>query len=140
MFEDIIFFFQKCNSAEFVIVTKDIMERLMQASRKRAQLRELEEESGWDDGGEGFSSESDAYSEEGNAPPIVVKTHAKLESGVFVELCQTRKGATILVDIIPAGAITNIKKFYICENCGKCYWDGSHFERILGGRLRNVVS
>ncbi|PSN54236.1 Exonuclease mut-7 [Blattella germanica] len=114
-------------------------EKLHKVSQQRVYTAEEEEddESRWDDGG--FSSESDAYSEEGIAVPASF-LERKLESGVMIDRCLTRKSVPIRVDAVPEGVLNQVQKFYICENCGKCYWDGSHFERLLGGKLQNVVS
>jgi phosphoribulokinase len=127
-----------CNGGDFVVVTQDVMHQLAQSSQQIAQLHTRDDDSRWEEA-EGFSSESDAYSEEGMAPPCVLQ-YRTVESGVIIELCQTRKGVTINVDAVPAGVLEQVQKFYICENCGKCYWDGSHFERLVGGRLQNIVT
>jgi hypothetical protein len=130
--------FQMCNGSDFVVVTQEVMHQLAQSSRQMAQLFTRDDGSKCEEG-EGFSSESDAYSEEGTAPPCVLQ-YQNIESGVIMECCQTRKGVTILVDAIPAGVLDQVQEFHICENCGKCYWDGSHFERLVGGRLQNIVT
>jgi hypothetical protein len=102
-----------------------------------AQFYARDEESKWEEA-EGFSSESDACSDEGTAPPCVLQ-YRNIESSVIIEHCKTRKGVTIHVDAVPAGVLDQVQEFHICENCGKCYWDGSHFERLVGGRLQNIV-
>jgi hypothetical protein len=132
------FLLQVCNGGDFVVVTQDVMQRLADASQRIAQLFAKDDRSGWEET-EGFSSESDGYSEEGTAPPCMVRYH-NIESGVIMELCQTRKGVTINVDAVPKGVLYQVQKFYICEDCGKCYWDGSHYERLVGGRLQNIVT
>lgn len=120
------------------MVTQEVMHQLAHSSQQIAQLRAAEEESKWDEA-ESFSSESDACSEEGMVP-LCVRQYHSIESGVAIEHCQTRKGATIHVDAVPTGVLGQVQKFYICEDCGKCYWDGSHFERLVGGRLQNIVT
>lgn len=128
---------QMCNGGDFVVVTRDVMHQLADASQRIAQVHTKSEEFGWEEA-EGFSSESDGYSEEGTAPPCTVQ-YQNVESGVIVELCQTRKGVRVNVDTVPKGVLNKEQKFYICEDCGKCYWDGSHFERLVGGRLQKIV-
>jgi len=137
MLFQMIILLQMCNGGDFAVVTQDVMQRLADASQRIAQLHAKGDESGWEEA-EGFSSESDGYSEEGTAPPCMVR-YRNIESGVIMELCQTRKGATVNVDAVPKGVISQVGMFYICEDCGKCYWDGSHFERLIGGRLQKIV-
>jgi hypothetical protein len=130
--------FQVCNGGDFVVVTQEVMHQLAQSSQQIAQSLAGDDDSRWDEA-ESFSSESDAYSEEGTAHPCVLQ-YRSVESGVLIDHCQTRKGVTIHVDAVPAGVLGQVQKFYVCEDCGKCYWDGSHFERLVGGRLQNIVT
>lgn len=58
---------------------------------------------------------------------------------VDVGLCQTRQGVKIQVMSIPDAILEKMDYFYVCEDCGKVYWDGSHMERVLTGRLQGIV-
>lgn len=52
---------------------------------------------------------------------------------------QTRLGVPIKIEELPLPVINNYQFFYICEMCGKVYYDGTHFERVLKGRLQGIV-
>lgn len=54
--------------------------------------------------------------------------------------CATRHRVTVQVDRVPANVLKNVQQFYICECCGKVYWDGSHMERALNGVLRDIIT
>ncbi|KAG8336019.1 Exonuclease mut-7 [Homalodisca vitripennis] len=54
--------------------------------------------------------------------------------------CVTTSGAHIKHESIPKEVFNKVPVFYICDSCGHCYWDGSHLERILGGRLKHIVT
>lgn len=56
-----------------------------------------------------------------------------------VGLCKTKLGAVIQVLNIPNTVLKKNDLFYVCEECGKVFWDGSHFEAVLQGRLKGVV-
>lgn len=56
-----------------------------------------------------------------------------------VGLCMTRQGAKIQADQVPLDILIKIDLFYVCEQCGKVYWDGTHFDRVISGRLQGVV-
>lgn len=137
MIFQMIILLQMCNGGDFVVVSREVMHQLADVSQRIAQMHAKSEEFGWEEA-EGFSSESDGYSEEGTAPPCMVR-YRNIESGVIMELCQTRKGVIVNVDAVPKGVLNQVEIFYICEDCGKCYWDGSHFERLVGGRLQKIV-
>ncbi|CAG9770683.1 unnamed protein product [Ceutorhynchus assimilis] len=58
---------------------------------------------------------------------------------IDIGLCQTRLGIKIKIDAVPISVIRNYDFFYICEECGKIYYDGTHFEKVLSGRLQGIV-
>lgn len=59
---------------------------------------------------------------------------------VDVGLCRTKSGAKIQVGAVPPEVVAKVELFYICEHCGKVYWDGSHYYKILAGTLQGVVN
>lgn len=61
------------------------------------------------------------------------------DESVDVGLCLTKQGVKIQVDAIPEPMLQKIDLFYVCEHCGKVYWDGSHFDKVLSGRLQGIV-
>ncbi|KAM9325596.1 exonuclease mut-7 homolog [Gastrophryne carolinensis] len=40
-------------------------------------------------------------------------------------------GAFLQLDIIPAGLLEKITLFFCCSQCGKVFWEGSHFGRVV---------
>lgn len=40
-------------------------------------------------------------------------------------------GEPIQLHAVPAGIVHRIPHFYVCTRCGKVFWEGSHFERVL---------
>ncbi|XP_066138244.1 exonuclease mut-7 homolog [Euwallacea fornicatus] len=63
----------------------------------------------------------------------------ELDCKIDVNLRLTRLGARIQFDSLPLSVINNYEFFYVCEECGKVYYDGSHLERVLRGRLQGIV-
>lgn len=39
-------------------------------------------------------------------------------------------GAPIQFETVPEGILEKVDLFYICETCGKVFWEGSHFARV----------
>lgn len=35
--------------------------------------------------------------------------------------------------------LQNIQDFYVCEHCGKIYWNGTHLERALNGVIKDLI-
>lgn len=40
-------------------------------------------------------------------------------------------GAPVQLHTVPLGLLPRIPHFYVCTRCGKVFWEGSHFERVL---------
>lgn len=40
-------------------------------------------------------------------------------------------GTALLAEAIPPGVLETVQLFYCCVTCGKVFWEGSHFSRIL---------
>lgn len=53
--------------------------------------------------------------------------------------CKTCKGAGVQVNLIPPPVLMNIKEYLVCDDCGRCYWDGSHFNRFIDAKLKNII-
>lgn len=79
----------------------------------------------------------DYYSDEEDEEWISNSNYSE-ESPEF-QICRTKYGAIIETDGIPRGVLDDVKLFYVCEQCGKCYWDGSHRDRALGGFIGQIV-
>lgn len=62
------------------------------------------------------------------------------DENIDVGLCLTKTGVKIQVDAVPAGVLTKVEIFFVCEDCGKVYWDGSHLDKVLYGKLQHIVA
>ncbi|XP_055389806.1 exonuclease mut-7 homolog [Condylostylus longicornis] len=51
----------------------------------------------------------------------------------------TNQNKKIQLSKIPDHVIDLNYYFYICEGCGKCYWDGSHLEKVLNGPAKKFI-
>lgn len=58
---------------------------------------------------------------------------------INVNTCTTRYQMRIQIDKVPLNVLKNVQVFYICEHCGKIYWDGSHLERALNGVIKDLI-
>jgi len=39
-------------------------------------------------------------------------------------------GVQVRVEKIPSTMFGKVEVFYVCANCGKVYWEGSHYEKV----------
>lgn len=52
---------------------------------------------------------------------------------------RTGSGVAVLAGKVPSAVVESTEEFYVCALCGKCYWMGSHHEKVLTGKLKNIV-
>ncbi|XP_055551478.1 exonuclease mut-7 homolog [Wyeomyia smithii] len=57
-----------------------------------------------------------------------------------LETGQTASGAKIDTGYVGDTVLANVDVFYICDGCGRCYWDGSHLDNILAGKLADLLT
>ncbi|XP_067001835.2 exonuclease mut-7 homolog isoform X2 [Anabrus simplex] len=139
--EDVFSRCKLCNGNEFAKVSQATMKKLVAASQRLSNSLTVDEaDSKWD--GDGFSSESDACSDEGLAGPSIrydQRQTPEIIEGVDINRCLTKKGVSIQVTGIPSQRLEELSEFNICETCGKCYWDGTHLHRYMNSTLRDLV-
>ncbi|CAG9831594.1 unnamed protein product [Diabrotica balteata] len=129
---------QACNGNNFVKLSKSTMDAL-----EKSQTYCPPPPCYYEDEATGFSSDdADDYYEEIPqkwTPSTGRKWDLYSDEKVDVGLCQTRLGAKIQVNSVPKPLLQKYDFFYICEECGKVYWDGTHFDRVVAGRLQGIV-
>ncbi|XP_055612884.1 exonuclease mut-7 homolog [Uranotaenia lowii] len=52
----------------------------------------------------------------------------------------TDAGARIEHSYVSDSVLLQVDVFYICDGCGRCYWDGSHLDNMLAGRLAELLT
>ncbi|KAF5282251.1 hypothetical protein FQR65_LT14383 [Abscondita terminalis] len=136
--EDVFSRCQMCNSNSFIKISRSTMNALASTVTNMMFAPDSYERNLTDEA-TGFSSDEDEYDECG--PPA---THRKwdlyCDEKIDVGLCLTKEGAKIQVGDVPPAMLEKIELFYVCEHCGKVYWDGSHLDKVLSGRLQGIVS
>ncbi|XP_016097835.1 exonuclease mut-7 homolog [Sinocyclocheilus grahami] len=40
-------------------------------------------------------------------------------------------GAEVQLETVPPGLLPRIPVYFICTGCGKVFWEGTHFDRVL---------
>ncbi|XP_050295800.1 exonuclease mut-7 homolog [Anthonomus grandis grandis] len=133
-----------CNGNSFAKVPKETVQALYEKSAASKYGPDLDDEG---DEATGFTSDEDfddvgyglgkssGRPDYGSSRKWDLYTDERIDIG----LCQTRLGAQIGIRQVPPAVINSYDFFYICEECGKVYYDGSHFERVLQGKLQGIV-
>ncbi|XP_033222411.1 exonuclease mut-7 homolog isoform X2 [Belonocnema kinseyi] len=139
---------QVCNQDEFVRVPETTMAALVNSYMMMMRGHYYRKCSGPSASSSQFEAEYEACASENvQSPPNRPDSrHSKHDrtwrlSADTLDLaqCKTKYGILVKIDKVPPKVLRNVNCFYICERCGKVYWDGSHMERALNGVLKDVI-
>ncbi|XP_034649497.1 exonuclease mut-7 homolog isoform X1 [Trachemys scripta elegans] len=123
---------QLCNCDKYLKISKDQMRQLMQLSG----LLTEEDNADWLAKSEEKQETNPASdtSESDSLQPVYNPNCQWLEeSDVNVETLTLATGASLQLAAIPAGVLgkADLSYFYCCTQCGKVFWEGSHFGRVV---------
>ena len=96
----------KCNCGDFLKLSQSVMKELKKNSNKKTNE-------------EGFGTKA--------ATPLWV-------DGIDVVNAKTTRDVSLQIDDVVEAVIEVREDFYACEDCGKFYWTGSHWDRASGGK------
>ncbi|XP_030625113.1 exonuclease mut-7 homolog [Chanos chanos] len=118
---------QACNSDQYLKLPREDLVRMMQ---KKGLLREPA------DAGEDW--------EELYKPQLPYNSWRPPEGPKFTPHCRWAPhthldpqtltfpgGAEVQLQTVPPGLLPRIPVFFICTGCGKVFWEGTHFDRVL---------
>ncbi|XP_040054288.2 exonuclease mut-7 homolog isoform X2 [Gasterosteus aculeatus] len=120
---------QTCNSDEYAAVPRKDMARMLQQKGflqgnhtiQQQQQQQREEETLGDILTPGVTPEFPRYVQCQWAPL----------SGLDPDTLTFPGGAPIQLHAVPPAVLPRIPLFYVCTRCGKVFWEGSHFGRVL---------
>ncbi|KAG9263260.1 hypothetical protein AMEX_G23275 [Astyanax mexicanus] len=53
------------------------------------------------------------------------------QSVLDLETLQFHSGSEIQLKTVPPGLLPRIPEFFVCTGCGKVFWEGTHYDRVL---------
>ncbi|XP_026152759.1 exonuclease mut-7 homolog [Mastacembelus armatus] len=119
---------QACNSDQYVAVPREDMIRMLKqkgflqdqdiANHNQQRSHQLEEEKL----GDILTPELPRYALQCRWAPL---------SGLDPDTLTFPGGAPIQLHAVPPALLQRIPLFYVCTRCGKVFWEGSHFGRVL---------
>uniref|UniRef100_W5M2Y7 Exonuclease 3'-5' domain containing 3 n=1 Tax=Lepisosteus oculatus TaxID=7918 RepID=W5M2Y7_LEPOC len=128
-----------CNGDRYMRMSREEMERLL---RERGLLPE-----------QGSGSEEPEQRAKEGCPPAAAAAAAPPSSDAprYASQCQWAppadmdprtltfaSGAALQLHAVPPGVLRKVELFYVCTSCGKVFWEGSHFGRVLS-QLQEVL-
>lgn len=138
--QDILSRCQLCNSKTFILVESEKM-RTLKEVKSQLQKCSVSTDKAWSSNPNGFERpefipDPDVSAcklmprlEEVNpkSGPILEEAHLiDMKSAIF-----RNSGVSIQLEYIPDILFEENKVFYCCVSCGKVYWDGCHYDRVI---------
>ncbi|XP_018609344.1 exonuclease mut-7 homolog isoform X2 [Scleropages formosus] len=118
--EDIFSRCQACNGDQYMKLPRDEMARLLKERGLMEKPGEVKDEENWEEQSKPITHPR--YSPHCRWAPA---------SDLDPKSLTFPSGAELQLHTVPPGLIPRIPVFFICTTCGKVFWEGSHFERVV---------
>ncbi|KAJ8401956.1 hypothetical protein AAFF_G00375370 [Aldrovandia affinis] len=128
---------QACNGDEYMRLPREDMARILRERGfmpVQAQVKEVEN---WEEH-EPLSSLTPVPREALEDPRYSPHCRWAPASHLDQQSLRFPSGAELQLHTVPPGLLPRIPVFFICTTCGKVFWEGSHFERVLN-QFQNVL-
>ncbi|XP_060107482.1 exonuclease mut-7 homolog [Heteronotia binoei] len=121
---------QACNCNQYLKISK---EKMMQLMKQKGFLTNAEEATG--ELSEKPNVNVEAASLELSSQQLVYSPNCQWleESGLDPKSALLPNGTSLKIEAIPIGVLSkeDLAYFYCCGQCGKVFWEGSHFGRVV---------
>ncbi|KAI3362415.1 hypothetical protein L3Q82_012713 [Scortum barcoo] len=113
---------QACNSDQYVAVPRKDMVRMLKQKGFLQEQDDTDYTQQEEEETPGVTPELPRYAPQCQWAPL---------SGLDPDTLTFPGGAPIQLHAVPPGLLPRIPLFYVCTRCGKVFWEGSHFGRVL---------
>lgn len=118
---------QACNSDQYVVVPRENMVRMLQ---QKGFLQNPETDYTQQTSNQ-LEEEKLTSSMTPDLPRYALQCRWAPLSGLDPDTLTFPGGAPIQLHTVPPTILPRIPLFYVCTRCGKVFWEGSHFGRVL---------
>lgn len=119
---------QACNSDQYVAVPREDMVRML---KQKGFLQDKDNTDHTQQQEEEKLGDILTPSLTPELPRYALQCHWAPLSGLDPDTLTFPGGAPIQLHTVPPGLLPRIPLFYVCTRCGKVFWEGSHFGRVL---------
>ncbi|XP_053329863.1 exonuclease mut-7 homolog [Spea bombifrons] len=117
---------QVCNCNKYLHISQERMKELM---KLHGYLKDANEAKG--------PADSDRFCLPRGSPDNRNAEWIK-ELGLSADSLALPSGASLQLESLPAGLLDKVELFFCCSRCGKVFWEGSHFGRVVS-QFREVL-
>ncbi|MBN3299528.1 MUT7 Exonuclease, partial [Amia calva] len=118
---------QACNGDQYMKLPRKDMEHLMR-ERGLIPTQQCNSEKGGEREGVGVGEREDGHQ---HIPGYGPQCRWAPVSDMDPQTLAFPSGASLQLHTIPPGLLCKVELFYVCTGCGKVFWEGSHFERVV---------
>lgn len=54
-----------------------------------------------------------------------------VKTGMIFEPVSERTKVQLQIHDVPIAVLKSVAEFFVCDKCGKVYWEGNHFSRLI---------
>ncbi|XP_077162395.1 exonuclease mut-7 homolog isoform X3 [Paroedura picta] len=128
---------QACNCNQYLKISK---EKMIQLMKQRGFLTDAEEAAGELSGNPNANLETESLELSSWQSAYSPNCQWLEESGLDTKSALLPNGTPLKIEAIPIGVLSkeDLAYFYCCGQCGKVFWEGSHFGRVVS-QFREVL-
>ncbi|KAK1800638.1 hypothetical protein P4O66_005842, partial [Electrophorus voltai] len=116
-----------CNNAEYLKVTREDMTQMM--SERGLLQQTAPKQDNWDLQCDTQVTPNRWRPSEG--PEFRPRCHWAPPSALDPRTWTIRGEVPVQLETVPPGLLPRIPEYFICTGCGKVFWEGTHFDRVL---------
>nr|XP_055064901.1 exonuclease mut-7 homolog [Misgurnus anguillicaudatus]XP_055064902.1 exonuclease mut-7 homolog [Misgurnus anguillicaudatus]XP_055064903.1 exonuclease mut-7 homolog [Misgurnus anguillicaudatus] len=125
--EDIFSRCQACNCDEYLKLSREDMTRMM---KERGLLQNIVSKR--DDCMLQDETQADYYMwRSPEAPDFTPRCRWAPHTALDPQTFKFPSGAEVQLETVPPGLLPRIPVYFICTGCGKVFWEGTHFDKVL---------
>ncbi|KAG7477303.1 hypothetical protein MATL_G00092920 [Megalops atlanticus] len=129
---------QACNGDEYMRLPSEDMARMLEERGFMKVQTEAEEGANWEKQHDPLSSLTPESNEGPEGRRYSPHCRWALVSDLDPQSLRFPSGAELQLQTVPLDLLHRVPEFFICTSCGKVFWEGSHFERVLT-QFQNVM-
>nr|XP_056716101.1 exonuclease mut-7 homolog [Euleptes europaea] len=121
---------QACNCNQYLKISK---EKMMQLMKRRGFWTEAENTAGELSENRSANFEAETPKLSSRQPVYSPNCQWLEESGLDTNSALLPNGTSLKIEAVPIGVLSkeDLAYFYCCGQCGKVFWEGSHFGRVV---------